>query len=161
MKAYLGITIHFIDEEWKQQAMVLSFKQLEGRHTGLALAGSLQEVLKEFGILQKVGGITLDNASNNGKMIQAMEIYFERKKYSWEAKMYHVQCLAHVINLAVQASLDNSGSQKKELETEADLEESCSSDSDKYDTGNSPCHIKDVIAKVQNFLFFAIFLTNP
>ena len=112
------------------------------------MAGSLQEVLDEFGISKKVGGITLDNASNNGTMIQAMETYFKRREYPWKAKMYHVRCLAHVINLAVQASLANSGSQKKELETEADLEKFYSSDIDEYDTSTSPCHIKDVIAKV-------------
>ena len=69
--------------------------------------------------------------------------------------MYHVRCLAHVINLAVQASLgDNPGIQKKDFETVANLEESSYSYSDEYDRDNSPCHIKDVIAKVPIFFVF-------
>jgi len=52
---FLGITAHWIDENWKFNQITLEFYHLEGPHSGENLAKAIVKVLKEYGILTKVG----------------------------------------------------------------------------------------------------------
>ena len=52
---FLGITAHWIDENWKLNQITLEFYHLEGPHSGENLAKAIFKVLKEYGILTKVG----------------------------------------------------------------------------------------------------------
>lgn len=47
-QSYLGITVHFIDENYKRQSFVLAFKQLYLRQTYKYLAKNIDAVLKDF-----------------------------------------------------------------------------------------------------------------
>jgi hypothetical protein len=51
---FLGITAHWIDENWKLNQITLEFYHLEGSHSGENLAKALVKVLNEYGILTKV-----------------------------------------------------------------------------------------------------------
>ena len=54
MIAYLAMTAHFFTADWELRSELLSFKELEGRHTGENISEELYEVVKEFGIQEKV-----------------------------------------------------------------------------------------------------------
>lgn len=70
---FLGVTAHWIDEQWKQQEMVLGFESLSGPHTGENLSAALICVLDTYGVGAKVFTITSDNASNMYKMMTVFE----------------------------------------------------------------------------------------
>jgi hypothetical protein len=53
-KSFLGITAHWIDENWNLNQITLEFHPLEGPHSGENLSKVLIKVLKEYGILTKV-----------------------------------------------------------------------------------------------------------
>jgi|SRR5215471_16880971 len=51
---FLGITAHWIDENWKLNQITLEFQPLEGPHSGENLSIEVIKTLKEYGILKKV-----------------------------------------------------------------------------------------------------------
>lgn len=55
MIAYLAVTAHFFTADWELCSELLSFRELEGRHTGKNISEELYEVIKKFGIQDKVG----------------------------------------------------------------------------------------------------------
>jgi hypothetical protein len=115
----LGITAHFIDNEWNMVEGVIAFEEMVGRHTGKKMAQLVLNAVVKNSFTQKLGHVTADNAANNKKMLKVIEDTLLRKyKVAWKWKEYYIPCLSHVINLAVQALL-------------ADFKAQCSAD-DEY-----------------------------
>lgn len=54
MTAYFRMMVHFITDEWDLRSELLSFNELEESHTGENQALHLYNVLRKFGILEKV-----------------------------------------------------------------------------------------------------------
>ena len=54
----LGITVHWINNEWMLRERVLALEKLEGEHSGEYLAKVLRTVLKEFSLEKKVQIVT-------------------------------------------------------------------------------------------------------
>jgi hypothetical protein len=54
IKAFLVITVHFIDIEWKLQSIILDFVQIWGSHTGENIQAIFISSLKKFMIQTKV-----------------------------------------------------------------------------------------------------------
>lgn len=53
--SFLGITAHWITTHWKIMNIIIDFVHLQGPHSGSNLADALYKVLKDYGILTKVG----------------------------------------------------------------------------------------------------------
>ena len=69
-KAYLGITIHWINaKDWTLQSYILRLENLHKQHSGENLYTSLLQILKEYNIQNNIFSITRDNASNNNTLI--------------------------------------------------------------------------------------------
>ena len=49
----LGITVHWIDDEWMLREHILALEKLEGDHSGEYLAKVLRIVLKDFSLEKK------------------------------------------------------------------------------------------------------------
>ena len=85
---------------------MLAFEQLEGSHTGEYLAEKLLNILEDFNIAEKLFCITTDAASNNTAMVSYLSSILKiRKQINWDYKKMHINCLDHVVNLAVQKFL--------------------------------------------------------
>jgi hypothetical protein len=54
MRAYLAATCHWISPDWKLCSELLSFKELEGSHSGENIGAELYKLLDKFGIKDKV-----------------------------------------------------------------------------------------------------------
>ena len=54
----LGITVHWINNEWMLRERVLALEKLEGEHSGEYLTKVLRTVLKEFSLEKKVQILT-------------------------------------------------------------------------------------------------------
>ena len=113
--------------------MLIEFISLLGPHSGENLAGAFLKCIKDFGIQTKVCrkeyfiysnrkfacfrkdiyisnyllqvlAITTDNASNNNVLFQTIQEEFNYTGLN-SPPIQHIHCLAHIINLAVQAFL--------------------------------------------------------
>ena len=52
--AFLGITAHYIDNDWRLQSRLVDFSDISGPHTGENLCASFVKSVKEIGLLRKV-----------------------------------------------------------------------------------------------------------
>ena len=84
---------------------VLGIRQLEGSHTRECLSAVVLEVLAEFNLSTKVCAITTNNASNNSTMITILEQELRQVNPHFSPKR-HFLCMAHVINLVMQAGFN-------------------------------------------------------
>ena len=100
--AFMGVTAHYIDEDWNLKMYTLDFKHLPGTHSGSVLRSTFESILRDFCLENKTLGITLDNASNNDSFIEELSFGSGTSFKSF----HHIRCFAHVLNLGVQAALD-------------------------------------------------------
>ncbi|CAH2234311.1 jg8282 [Pararge aegeria aegeria] len=98
-RSYYGVTIHYIDNEWKYRSVVLDFIPSRGRHTGEDIATIFHECLLEYGIIDKIQGITVDNATANTKFMYELG---KQLPPHFDSDNQHFRCFAHILNLGVQ-----------------------------------------------------------
>lgn len=79
-KSYLGVSIHYIDEEWKRKSYILAFRRLFKRHTYDYLAKCLHDINKEIDLPhEKITHIVTDGGSN---FCKAFRIYGRENDFS-------------------------------------------------------------------------------
>ncbi|CAG7694876.1 unnamed protein product, partial [Allacma fusca] len=76
-----------------------------GSHKGKQLANSVMKTLDEYGITEKLVSITSDNAGNCDTMLVEIREMLATKGITSKIEDQRIRCLAHIINLACQASL--------------------------------------------------------
>jgi hypothetical protein len=115
-KEFAAITGHWINKDWVQRSTLLDIVELqEPIHSGEYLAEQLLQVTNNFDITQAVFTVTRDNAGPNNTMLQELEATTKEQRlqkdpnlqqpWSFTCKEGDVRCIAHIINLAVQAAL--------------------------------------------------------
>ena len=62
-EGFLGITIHFIDENWILRHFTLDIFRFKGVHTGQAIADEIYRIITEHELQLKAMAITTDNSS--------------------------------------------------------------------------------------------------
>jgi len=70
MTSFLGITVHFLDAEWKLRSFVLAVDLFLGRHTAENIAEAYDNVIQKFRLTTKVKKVVSDNASSMVKAFQ-------------------------------------------------------------------------------------------
>jgi hypothetical protein len=105
--SFFGFTIHYIDDDWKMQEHLLAFRYLESEHDGRSLSKAMIEELEDYGIADRLLGVTADNASNNMKMMAHVQSYYDDQypDAGFSVAWNQVECLAHVLNLGAQQIL--------------------------------------------------------
>ena len=73
----------------------------KGKHKGSDIAALFLEVMKDYGIQDRIQGITVDNASNDTFM-QELSVLMNKENLSFNHEDQHFKCYAHILNLAVQ-----------------------------------------------------------
>ena len=102
----ISITGHYIDSAFQLHSDLLAFENLEANHTGPYLASIVFDVLDQYNLAEKLFCITTDNASNNFTMSKELENLLHNIDVDWDSSINHIPCLAHIINLIVQAFLN-------------------------------------------------------
>lgn len=99
VKQFLGITCHYIDDDYSLNNVLLDFAPLPASHTGAAICDVVEKVIfEDYEIPEsKVTSFTLDNASSNNTFME--EIRKRRKCL----ECAHNRCYCHVQNLGVRA----------------------------------------------------------
>lgn len=96
-EAYLGVTCHFLGEDWEMKSLSLTTMPLEERYTAANIADWLEETTAKFEIpLKKVKAVVHDNGAN---VVAAAKIL--RERHGWAS----VRCAGHTLNLVVQSTL--------------------------------------------------------
>jgi len=104
----VAITSHYIDENFVLQEDLLDFTEVDWSHSGINLSEHIHEVLFKYDICEKLFCITTDNASNNDTTCEELsDRLYESHSINWNWEENHIGCLAHVLNLSVQAFLKN------------------------------------------------------
>ena len=84
--SYIGVTGHFLimvvngpEKRAQMQACVLELIEFENPHTGYRIAVELLRVLKEWGIMERVGFILTDNGSNMIRLFKDAKSIMEKQ----------------------------------------------------------------------------------
>lgn len=109
-KSYYGVTVHYIDGNWKMQSVVLYFIQGKGQHSGLSEALFFLHGVRDFDVHHKISGITGDNVSSNSVFLKELFKPFKpfskgllkSEKITLNAEDKHFRCFAHLFNLGAQ-----------------------------------------------------------
>ncbi|KAF5358783.1 hypothetical protein D9758_008530 [Tetrapyrgos nigripes] len=105
---YMAVTAHYMiqkDGHLVMKSRLVAFRHVEGSHDGLNMATYFFTVLKELGITNRIGMITLDNASNNNTMMRSLERVFHDIDVEFSAEGNCICCFPHVVNIAVKTGL--------------------------------------------------------
>lgn len=104
---YMVITGHWIDDEWKLNSRILNFCNVPPPHSGDVISEAIFKCLVEWGIEDKIGTITVDNAKANDVAIRNLRDSFSiRRPLPLGGKLFHVRCCAHILNLCVKDGLE-------------------------------------------------------
>ncbi|XP_034565509.1 zinc finger BED domain-containing protein 1-like [Notolabrus celidotus] len=96
-EAYLGITCHFISDDWELTTLCLTTMPLEERHTGPNIAAWIEQAVARFEISpSKIVAIVHDNGSN---IVLAANILQE--KHGWMS----IRCAGHTLQLVINHAL--------------------------------------------------------
>ena len=95
-ESFLGITIHFVDENWVLRHFTLDILKFEGSHTGQSISDKIYDILS---LVNKTISMTTDNASNAILSAKILETKLEHE-------FIHYQYVAHILNIIVTAKLD-------------------------------------------------------
>ena len=82
---------------------IILFKTINTPHSGKNIATLTNDEIINLCIRDKIFTITLDNAYNNDETIQILKRFWQIKKD--HAKLFHVRCCAHILNLIVKDGL--------------------------------------------------------
>ena len=82
---------------------LISFKKINTPHNGKNIATLINDEIIDLGIRDKIFTITLDNTSNNDAVIQRLKSFWQIKED--HAKLFHVRCCVHILNLIVKYGL--------------------------------------------------------
>ena len=75
MQSYLGITGHYISDDWNLESVMLACNRVTGRHTGDNIMMWYEEIISDFGVREKVKHIITDSASNVKKAFLTLPGY--------------------------------------------------------------------------------------
>ena len=101
-KSYYSVTVHFIDEDWILQSIVLDFIPSKGKHTGAHIAKIFLKSLKSFSLKTKIQGITVDNTASNTTFMHELQLLLEEEDIEFDEEDQHFRCMSHILNLGVQ-----------------------------------------------------------
>jgi len=110
-KPIFAIIGHWITPEFEEREEVLEFVEVQGSHTGEALAIIVKKLLTELKLKQKLFTITGDNAGNNGTLCEVLfnslvgqfddksDPFSTKDRMRFHGKDSWIRCFAHVIAL--------------------------------------------------------------
>ncbi|RDB20127.1 putative AC transposase [Hypsizygus marmoreus] len=108
-QSYMAVTAHWCfeaaDGDVKMRSRLVAFRHVSGSHDGVNLAKVFVGILKELGICNKIGMVTLDNASNCNSMMREVSRMLKDMGIAFDVDGNRIRCFPHVVNLCVKAGL--------------------------------------------------------
>ena len=105
LKCYYGVTVHGLNEVWELFSVALDLISANRKHKGKDIAELFFSCLKKYDLLNKIEGITVDNASVNTTFLYELKILLMKEGIAFDSIDQHFRCFAHILNLGVQDTL--------------------------------------------------------
>ncbi|OBZ71068.1 hypothetical protein A0H81_08990 [Grifola frondosa] len=113
---FMAVTAHWIKAKTEEtpvgprkvlelRADLIGFLRVPGRHDGQHLAQAFLFTLDRLEITPQIGWITLDNASNNDKLMEVLEHELRRCRIPFDCTKRWIRCFPHIVNLACKVFL--------------------------------------------------------
>ena len=129
-RGYMVITIHYIDDNWEMKSVIIAFVRVLYPHSGERLGDHFIQAVKAMDpkLLCSIWAITTDNASNNGTMLDYINLNLDSEirdcieeavaadadadsdiscGFTNTSEVFLVSCFAHTIQLAIKDGLAN------------------------------------------------------
>ena len=95
---YMGLTCHFVDDNWKLHKKILNFCIVDN-HKGKTIGKMVESCLEDWNT-EDIFTLTVNNASSNDIIID----YLKEVTKMWKStilghEFLHVRCCAHILNL--------------------------------------------------------------
>ena len=103
-EAYLGLTIHYIDQNWTLQRFLLDIIPFKNRHTRVNMSTAISNVLCEFNLADRALALTTDNES--AMVVCGRKLAEEFEQDLKNLSFRHYRCSAHILNLAVKQGME-------------------------------------------------------
>ncbi|KAJ1688097.1 hypothetical protein LUZ63_019487 [Rhynchospora breviuscula] len=105
-RAFMALTCHYIDDNWKLRKRLLTFTPMPSPHTGKHISQAIYDKLVLWNLDKRAFSLVLDNASANDAVIKDLlsKNHF-RKNLSCDGQIFHLRCGCHILNLIVQDGL--------------------------------------------------------
>jgi hypothetical protein len=111
----------------------------------------LKDVLDRFELTDgRLLGITTDNASSNNSMTRELQSILEASGIEWPALRNHIPCMAHVIQLALDAFMSSLGVEGRTKSWEAHEHDQQFGENEIIDIGKCQRLRKEGNARVNN-----------
>ena len=90
------------------QKRVIGFRLIEVKHSGENITDRIASLIEEFGFIDKIFAVTLDNASSNAKVMETLTLMFFGYLDSDPAPtpsdcLVHQHFACHIINFIVKS----------------------------------------------------------
>ena len=105
--AFLAIVAYWISESWQMEEVLIGFEEIKGSHTGVNMAGIINEVRVRYGIQHRILGFTTDSASNNRTLTEALNNAWSLLAVEWSQLENHIACMAPVVQLILAAFMSS------------------------------------------------------
>ncbi|KAK4150430.1 ribonuclease H-like domain-containing protein [Chaetomidium leptoderma] len=103
--AILAVSAHFIDAQNSLQQRLLALREQQGAHTGLNIALTLAEITRDWEIVDRLGCLVSDNASNNDACGEELFRQILPLFSVEDATDRRIRCYGHILNLVGRAFL--------------------------------------------------------
>jgi hypothetical protein len=104
--AMLAICAQWVDSSYQLRKALLALPECPTSHSGEAQGDRIVNVLSSYGILTQLGWHTGDNALSNDTCLQRVAQRLDSDyNVKFDASKRRVRCIAHIINLSLQAFL--------------------------------------------------------
>jgi len=90
---------YWISDTWHIEEVLIGLEEIRGSHTGVNMAGIINDVLARYGIQDRILGFTTDSASNERTLTKALNNAWSLlsvESYQFEI---HIPCIDHVVHL--------------------------------------------------------------
>jgi hypothetical protein len=101
-QSYLGVTVHYIDNDWKARHFLLDLIHYPDNHYGINTKKLLATLFEEMKIISKIFSITTDN---DASMLLACRELKQVFSLLGNNEYTHYRCSAHILNIAVKHSM--------------------------------------------------------
>ncbi|KAM5360624.1 hypothetical protein ACJA88_014769 [Fusarium oxysporum] len=102
----LAVCARWVDNGYRLQKALLAMPECRYSHSGERQATLMAEAIKEYGIAKQIGYHTGDNATSNDTCSKHLSQMLQDKYgVSFHPNQRRIRCIAHIINLSLQAFL--------------------------------------------------------
>uniref|UniRef100_A0A8I6X0X2 HAT C-terminal dimerisation domain-containing protein n=1 Tax=Hordeum vulgare subsp. vulgare TaxID=112509 RepID=A0A8I6X0X2_HORVV len=107
LQAFLCLTVHYIDDEWKKQKKIIGFSPLDPSCSAEEVSHTILRAIGEWGLDDKVFSIILDDAFNDDSVASNVKARLQkRNKVAAKRSLFVARYATHLLDEVIQVGLD-------------------------------------------------------